>query len=794
MSIKFKFRSSVNFDTINLDDSPSVSVRDLKLRIINQSKLKICQDFDLVLSDAVTGQEYEDEDVLVESGSSVIIKRVPVDRDANSVRPAVENMAKKYYPSVHTNEPTLPAVCGKNVEVENFDDFGIDLYPAPETPLLDSDLDDDKVNCTSSIHADKEIPRCSGSGPSVVKHQNIEKSDPSEGIPKVQVMLKSKMEEHKKLNEVVDERSLVIPKADLPSELRCSLCNSIFKEAVMIPCCQHSFCDKCIRSVLDEKARCPKCSSTKCKVEDLLPNVSLRQAIEHFLESQGLMSGSDNIFQKYAPDEASGIHAKEFGCVVSIHQRDPQLPHSPSATGKGSNQVMTESAYESTFRNNGSAAGKRSASSLKAVPENFTPLAEYEGENQPSKFPANHLQNEEARRKKMWHNPADGSGNFASTGKYRKGDRTCYMCGSPDHFIRDCPVSSNQYPMLQTGDAVYQGGMPAYGPPPYWNAPQFRPFPNVYATPGMMPYGSNMVPVNPYAVHSYMPSMYAGMQAPYGVMGMGGLAPPMMSGPTGREHHLMRPDYMEFQINEQKNRLVKEHLEREEAHGGDYYPDDGYPSIKPQLSHEYKPQSEKENHYSYSDEDIDVQRSQRKHLRDRRLDQEGSLIEQRHEKVSRTPASGRDHRVHNFEESSPDIHETSNNSIRHNKDSKHNHHQRNSKTERRGDCVSDSGRKSHHHESSKEVATNRKRSEADAKRYSQKHHSHTNSGQEPSSSGSSKRHRREKDSAHSSKQPHHLKSKNHNERWEMVDGLEEDCREDHHHRSHQHHHKRKRVH
>ncbi|RZC59913.1 hypothetical protein C5167_007218 [Papaver somniferum] len=85
-----------------------------------------------------------------------------------------------------------------------------------------------------------------------------------------------------------------------------------------------------------------------------------------------------------------------------------------------------------------------------------------------------------------------------------QGDRACYMCGSPDLFIRDCPVSSNQYPMLQTGDAVYQGGMPAYGPPPYWNGLQFRPFPNVYATPGMMPYGSNMGPVNPYAVHSYM--------------------------------------------------------------------------------------------------------------------------------------------------------------------------------------------------------------------------------------------------------------------------------------------------
>ncbi|KAI3965429.1 hypothetical protein MKX01_042910 [Papaver californicum] len=709
-----------------------------------------------------------------------------------SCRPVVENLGKKHHPSIDTNEPSLPAVCDKNVEVENFDDFGIDLYPAPETPLLDSDLDDDKVNCTSSIHADKEIPRCSGSGPSVVKLQNIENSDPSEGIPKVQVMLKSKTEEDKRLNEVVDERSLAIPKADLPSELRCSLCNSIFKEAVMIPCCQHSFCGKCIRFVLAEKARCPKCSSTKCQVEDLLPNVSLRQAIEHFLESQGHMSGSDNI-QKYAPDEASGIQAKEVGCAVSIHQRDPQLPHSPSATGKGSNQVMTESVYESAFRNNGSAAGKRSASSLKAVLEDFTPLAEFEGENQPSKLLANRMQNEEVgRRKGLWHNSADGSGNFASTGNYRKVDRTCYMCGSPDHFIRDCPVSSSHYQMLQTADSMYQGGMPAYGPPPYWNGPQLTPFPNVFATPGMMPYGSNMVQVNPYAMHPYMPPMYAGMQAPYGVMRMGGLAPPMMSGPTGREHHLMRPDYMEFQINEQKNRLVYEHLEREEAHGGDYYPDDGYPSIKPRLSREYKPQSEKENHYSYSEEDIDVQRSQRKHLHDRHLDQEGSPVEQTHEKVSRTPASGRDHRAHNFEESSPDIQETSNNN-RHKKDSKHKHHQKNSKMEGRGDCVNDSGRRSHHHESSKEVASYRKSSEADAKRHSQRHHPHTNSGQEPSSSGNSKKDRREKDLAQSSKQPRHLKSTNHNERWEMVDGLEEDCREDDHHRSHQHHHKRKRV-
>lgn len=43
----------------------------------------------------------------------------------------------------------------------------------------------------------------------------------------------------------VDTSTPTMMNVDLPAELRCSLCNSIFKEAVMIPCCQHSFCDKC---------------------------------------------------------------------------------------------------------------------------------------------------------------------------------------------------------------------------------------------------------------------------------------------------------------------------------------------------------------------------------------------------------------------------------------------------------------------------------------------------------------------------------------------------------------------
>lgn len=53
--------------------------------------------------------------------------------------------------------------------------------------------------------------------------------------------------------------------------------------------------------MLIAKGMCPKCSSRKCTVGDLLPNLSLRQAIEHLLESQMFDAGFEGVMQKYVP-------------------------------------------------------------------------------------------------------------------------------------------------------------------------------------------------------------------------------------------------------------------------------------------------------------------------------------------------------------------------------------------------------------------------------------------------------------------------------------------------------------
>ncbi|PWA35627.1 zinc finger, CCHC-type, Zinc finger, RING/FYVE/PHD-type, DWNN domain protein [Artemisia annua] len=71
-------------------------------------------------------------------------------------------------------------------------------------------------------------------------------------------------------------------------------------------CTKNDFDGAGICEVLIPTTRCPKCSSTKYRVEHLLPNLSIRHAIEPFLESQVPASAPETDLQKYVPGLAYG--------------------------------------------------------------------------------------------------------------------------------------------------------------------------------------------------------------------------------------------------------------------------------------------------------------------------------------------------------------------------------------------------------------------------------------------------------------------------------------------------------
>ncbi|KAI3694663.1 hypothetical protein L1987_77631 [Smallanthus sonchifolius] len=514
MSIRFKFRSSVNFDTIKIDDGkPYISVGELRSKILCQKKINgVChKDFDLVFFDELTGQEYNDDEFKVPSGSSVIIKRVP----AAPVPSAVLRHHKAEASELSVDVPK-----------------GMD-YDKPAEIVLENNL----------------APEDRG---------------------------------HIKSEKLANAKDIDLQKVDLPSELRCPICITYFKEAVMIPCCQHSFCKTCIYEVLPLTARCPKCSSTKYRVEHLLPNLSLRHAIEHFLESQILAAAPEVDLQKYVPDGESGIQGKE---VSTVTKRKLDMLYSTSATDKGSNQNMADSVYESLNRKILEGAGFHT---------------DCQGENHPV-MPQVCIPDEAdstSRKRGPWVNSGGGDRSYGVENRNKKSGRTCYRCGSPSHFIRDCPMASTEHPMFHTGDHMFQGGMSGYAMP-YWNPAAFaqvNPYMNMYGNPGMVPFNPTMVPVTPYGVAPYAPSTYGSLTVPSGITRMGGLAPV-----GSRAEESLR--YSEnFEHENSDNRIKYSHEKRQRSSD---YEDNGiqkrHDYNEPERSSEYKSHRDRGTTLSNSD-------------------------------------------------------------------------------------------------------------------------------------------------------------------------------------------------
>ncbi|GJS20849.1 DWNN domain-containing protein [Tanacetum coccineum] len=81
-------------------------------------------------------------------------------------------------------------------------------------------------------------------------------------------------------------------------------------------------------------------------------------------------------------------------------------------------------------------------------------------------------------------------------------DFTCYMCGSPDHLISDCPIA-------HAGDPMFPG-VPCFVTPSWVgaSAPEVNSHMNMCKSLGVVPFGGNMIPFEPYSVPDYLLSLF----------------------------------------------------------------------------------------------------------------------------------------------------------------------------------------------------------------------------------------------------------------------------------------------
>lgn len=764
MSIRFKFRSCQSFDSVDIDGNPSITVRELRLKIIRRKNLNGYRDFDLVFSDALSGQEYNDENFQIASGSSVIVKRVPARTIPSAANPPIGTMKDLGLKDV---DP-INHVGG---QVNEFNDFGADICPLAEGIFPDIDVGFGN-NCWDFEKENLSGPR--------FQCQKFDSSGLRQAIQRGSnhSMRPTKLPEPKAvdaptLHKVISSNFPAVPNSVLPVELKCPVCNTFFKDAVMIPCCQHSFCEKCIRLALLEKTMCPKCLSSRCRVEDLLPNLSLRQAIEHFLESQMVATWSENALRKYAPDGESGIQVKDISCAVTVKQREPEMPHSPSATGKGSNQVMAESFYDSLIRKkslsrtmqemDGGRGRYANHWNFPSVPDD---PEDCRGESKPLNLPHSHVQDEADtfinKNKGQWCDTRGGNMNFLPAGRVKK-DRNCYMCGSPDHLMRDCTFASNPNPMLQTGNTMLTGGFPGY-PSPYWNSNTYSilsPFANMYGNAGNAPFNACMVPPTPFAP-PYVRAMHAAMHLPGGIMRMG-----VMALPAGNRDDLPlnQYEYMSAKLAEDRRRIQNEKMERGQHCQAESNFKEHYPKNDREASGKFH--KEREPCTSCSDDSF-VRKTHRKHLH----------VEKRRKRSRHSSSASRDKVPRHSDRSNSFTNGFPGSSDRRRRES-HQHHIRGSGKRRECDSTLD-----HYQVSDRKRGVN-----CHVRGSHQKYHPSSALG--PTSPVHQKAGFKERGFGHDAKHyRHHARHSTHEVRdnkKQMSSGSYEDCRDGYHH-------KRKRVH
>lgn len=133
MAVYYKFKSARDYDSISMD-GPFISVGTLKEKIFESKHLGRGTDFDLVVTNAQTNEEYLDEEMLIPKNTSVLIRRVP----GRPRLPIVTEQEQKVENKVVETDPansSLPAddmSAMKYVEDSDWDEFGNDLYSIPD--------------------------------------------------------------------------------------------------------------------------------------------------------------------------------------------------------------------------------------------------------------------------------------------------------------------------------------------------------------------------------------------------------------------------------------------------------------------------------------------------------------------------------------------------------------------------------------------------------------------------------------------------------------------------------------
>ncbi|XP_021931899.1 E3 ubiquitin-protein ligase RBBP6 isoform X3 [Zootermopsis nevadensis] len=327
MSVHYKFKSALEYDTVTFDGL-HISVRDLKKAILHQKRIGKNTDFDLQVTNAQTKEVYTDDGALIPKNTSLIVARIPLTAQQ-----------KKAWDRAESNQQLAGLSKGVDMPIEGQDPGAHRLAKAVDLSSLDASEDDkiqammtqstqdyNPVNymkirgagqmgevpssyrcfkCHQPGHWIKNCPLGLNQEPiEIKKSTGIPRSFmvPVEGpgVPGAMMTPTGQFAvpaiDHQAYKEGKKERppfqqepEPVVEKPEIPEDLLCNVCKDLLADAVMIPCCGNSFCDECIRTVLleSEDHECPDCKEKDVSPDTLIPNRFLRNNVNNFKNATG---------------------------------------------------------------------------------------------------------------------------------------------------------------------------------------------------------------------------------------------------------------------------------------------------------------------------------------------------------------------------------------------------------------------------------------------------------------------------------------------------------------------------
>ncbi|XP_065162102.1 E3 ubiquitin-protein ligase RBBP6 isoform X2 [Atheta coriaria] len=336
MSVHYKFKSALEYDTVTFDGL-HISVKDLKIAIIQQKRIGKNTDFDLQVTNAQTKQIYEDEQSLIPKNTSLLIARVPQ---------AAQTKAKTWegygHETVQSSRQDDGGPIAKAMDLASLDASESDKILAM---MSQSTQDYDPSNyvkirgsnqvgqvphnyrcykCHQAGHWIKDCPLSqSGDTIDIKKSTGIPRSFMVEVEgPQVQGAMMTPYGsfavpalDHQTYTQKNQPAPAPLPvqKTDIPEDLVCSICSDLLTDAVMIPCCGNSFCDECIRSSLleSEEHECPDCHDRDISPGTLIPNRFLRNSVTNFKSTTGYVKRQ--IYKPAVIGQNSNRNVRETG-------------------------------------------------------------------------------------------------------------------------------------------------------------------------------------------------------------------------------------------------------------------------------------------------------------------------------------------------------------------------------------------------------------------------------------------------------------------------------------------------